>query len=113
VHAALLWALHTGLSVRWGRHNGVETLVCLSCLAATLLRFHSRHDLFTALAGAATGMIWELPCTASGAWRFPDPQILGLVPAWLPAAYAVFFVNLGRVGAGLAASPRAAGSAPC
>src|SRR4030095_1418441 len=95
--ATVIWALHLGLSLRFGADNGAQTIVCAACLALTVARFHSHHDLTTALLGGLLGMIWELPCTRWGAWRFPHPQIFGLIPLWLPLAYAVFFVNLGRI----------------
>ena len=101
LHASLIWAAHAGLSCRFGRNNDLEMLVCLLCLVLTLARFHSTHDLITALLGGLLGMAWELPCTISGVWRFPDPQFLGLIPLWLPLAYAIFFVNLCRITAAI------------
>lgn len=95
--ATLLLIAFVGLALRFGQDAGAQWIVTLFLLAATLWRFHSRHDLVTALAGASVAMVWELPATASGAWRFPAPDVLGLIPSWLPAAYAVFFVAMGRL----------------
>jgi len=95
--ASLIWALHLLLSCWFGLTNESEMIVCVACLTVTLARFHSAHDLTTAVAGGLLGMVWELPCTQFGVWRFPHPQILGLVPLWLPLAYSVFFVNLCRI----------------
>jgi hypothetical protein len=100
--ATIIWALHLGLSCRFGADNGPQAIVCAACLALTVARFHSPHDLTTALLGGLLGMVWELPCTRWGAWRFPHSQLFGLIPFWLPLAYAVFFVNLGRITVALA-----------
>lgn len=104
VPAALLW-----LGVVAGSCLlGGDLLLCAAFLVATLARFHAREDLIAAAAGAAIGLVWELPATLSGAWRFPSPQLFGLLPAWLPLAYAVFFTTSARLTAALAAlSPRA------
>jgi hypothetical protein len=99
--ATICWALHLGLSCWFGTDNGAQAIVCAACLTLTLARFHSPHDLATALFGGFLGMVWELPCTWWGAWRFPHPQLFGLIPLWLPLAYALFFVNLGRITAAL------------
>jgi hypothetical protein len=69
---------------------------------ATLLRFHSPHDLGFGVVGAFLALVWELPCTATGVWRFAEPELAGLIPFWLPLAYAVFFINMGRASAALA-----------
>lgn len=95
--AAVVWATHVGLSFRYGTTNEAELVVSLACLGVTLSRFHTRHDLATAILGALLGLVWEVPCTWTGAWHFPAPQLFGLLPAWLPFAYATFFVNLGRL----------------
>jgi hypothetical protein len=90
------------LSMQFGRDASAQLLVCTVCLALTLWRFHSRHDLITAFAGAVIALAWEVPATIAGAWQFPHPQVLGLLPVWLPAAYAVFFVTMGRLTGALA-----------
>ena len=95
--ALLLWGAHTGLSFVFGTENTPEGLVCIALLALTAWRFHAPHDLAHLAFGGALGLVWELPATAAGAWWFPHPTILGLVPWWLPLAYAIFFCNLGRV----------------
>lgn len=99
--AAGLLLMFVVLSMQFGRDAGMQSLVCAVCLALTLWRFHSRHDLVTALAGAVIALAWEVPATIAGAWQFPKPQVFGLLPAWLPAAYAVFFVTVGRLTAAL------------
>jgi hypothetical protein len=101
--AALVWAAHVALSYRYGTDNDAELVVSAVCLAAALARFHAPHDLVAAASGALLAMLWELPCVRLGAWRFPRPELFGMVPAWLPLAYGVFFVTLGRITAGLAA----------
>jgi hypothetical protein len=88
--------MHTALSC-WFTRNHEELIVSAVCLGLTLARFHSRHDLITATGGGMLGMVWELPCTHFGVWRFPHPQLLGLIPLWLPLAYAVFFITLSRI----------------
>ncbi|MEW5847661.1 MAG: hypothetical protein AB2A00_02565 [Myxococcota bacterium] len=95
--ALLLWGTHLGLSCLFGTRNAPEAVVCVVLLGLTLWRFHTVHDLWTAAFGAVLGLVWEIPATVSGAWHFPAPQLMGLIPAWLPLAYAVFFVNLGRI----------------
>lgn len=100
--AAGLLLLFVVLSMQFGRDASMQSLVCAVCLALTLWRFHSRHDLITAFAGALIALAWEVPATIAGAWSFPTPQVFGLLPAWLPAAYAVFFVTMGRLTAVLA-----------
>jgi hypothetical protein len=95
--ALALWALHTGLSYLVGTDNPQETLVCAVILAVCLWRFRTPHDRAYLAFGAALGLVWELPATVAGAWTFPSPQLLGLIPAWLPLAYAIFFCCLGRV----------------
>ena len=100
--AAGLLLLFVVLSMQFGRDASMQSLVCAVCLTLTLWRFHSRHDLITAFAGALIALAWEVPATIAGAWSFPTPQVFGLLPAWLPAAYAVFFVTMGRLTAVLA-----------
>lgn len=99
--AIALWATHLGLSMVYGTRNAYELVVCAVILGLTLWRFHEPHDVATALFGGFLGLVWEIPATVSGAWRFPDPQIFGLIPFWLPMAYAIFFVNLSRLNAWL------------
>ena len=98
VTAALLWFGVVAASCLFGGNF----FLCSAFLIATLACFHQRHDLVAAGAGAALGLLWELPATLSGAWRFPSAQLFGLIPAWLPLAYAVFFTTSARVTAGLA-----------
>ena len=80
----------------------VQWLFCATCLAIILGRFHSRHDLFCSLMGVAMSLGWELPCTMAGTWFFPQSQLFGRLPMWLPFAYAGFFVLLGRMASGIA-----------
>ncbi|MBI5495367.1 MAG: hypothetical protein HY904_10115 [Deltaproteobacteria bacterium] len=101
--ALLLWAAHVGASFLWGTRNAPEAAACVVILGLVLWQFHSAHDVASALFGAVLALVWELPATATGAWHFPAPQVLGLVPAWLPLAYAIFFVTLGRITAWLCA----------
>jgi uncharacterized membrane protein YoaT (DUF817 family) len=91
------------LSLTFGQQPSKQTAVCVSLLTVTLWQFHSKHDLITAIAGALVALTWELPATIFGAWSFPTANIAGLIPAWLPAAYAIFFVTLGRLTTVLAA----------
>lgn len=100
--AAVLLAGLVALSMRFGGDHSAQSIVCAVLLALTLWQFHSRHDGVTAIAGAIIALVWEIPATMAGAWRFPDPQIAGLIPLWLPAAYAVFFVTMGRLSAAFA-----------
>jgi hypothetical protein len=92
-----LWLLHIGLSMLYGTDNARELIACLLTLILTLIRFHSPHDLGFAGIGALLALVWEVPCTRFGAWRFAAPQLGGVLPYWLPLAYAVFFINLGRM----------------
>lgn len=94
--AALLTALVIASS-RYGADPVAQSMVCAIALAVSLWQFHSRRDLMTASAGMLIALVWELPATLSGAWWFPAPQVFGLLPAWLPAAYAVFFVTMRRL----------------
>jgi hypothetical protein len=91
--AALLLAFVL-LSLRFGQDPVRESAVCVIFLGATLWQFHSRHDAITATAGMIVALVWEVPATISGAWRFPTPQVFGLLPGWLPLAYAIFFVTM-------------------
>jgi len=100
--ALLLWGGHVGLAWVVGSQNTPLLLLSAAFLAVTLWRFHDAHDLGAAGFGALLGMVWEIPATLSGAWIYPEPQFLGLIPWWLPVAYGVFFVNLARVTAWLA-----------
>lgn len=90
------------LSVTLAHRPAAHTLMCTLILAITLSRFHSRHDVIAAAAGAFVALTWEIPATVYGAWQFPVADVFGLIPAWLPAAYAVFFVSMGRITAVLA-----------
>ena len=72
-------------------------------LALTLLVFPRRRDHLAALLGALLGFLWEVPGALSGAWRFESRHIAGLLPAWLPLGYAIFFICLRRAAAGLLA----------
>jgi hypothetical protein len=96
-YALTVWALHCAACCL-GSGTGAW-LMGTSVLAAAALaiRFHTAADLWFAACGGALGMLWEIPCTWSGAWRFPAPDLAGLIPAWLPVAYAVFFLSLNRV----------------
>jgi hypothetical protein len=97
-----LWAAHLLMSLRHGTNNQAELLASSACLVLTLWRFHSAHDLGFGVIGALLALVWELPCTATGVWRFAEPELAGLIPYWLPLAYAVFFITMGRAGAALA-----------
>ena len=96
------------LSMRFGTLQLPQSIACIAVLAVTLWRFHSRHDIVAALGGAAIAMVWEVPATLAGAWRFPEPNLLGFIPAWLPVAYAVFFVTMNRLINALAGHAEAA-----
>jgi uncharacterized membrane protein YoaT (DUF817 family) len=95
--ASALLAGFVVLSVTWAHAPLAQSLACAGMLILTLWQFHSRHDLLTAIGGATIALIWEMPATYSGAWSFPAPQLFGLIPMWLPAAYAIFFVTMGRL----------------
>lgn len=95
--ALCFFSLHVGLSMLYGTDNSREFIASLLTLLLTLARFHSPHDLGFALIGALLALVWEVPCTLLGAWHFAAPQLYGLLPYWLPLAYAVFFINLGRM----------------
>lgn len=95
--ALTIWAAHTALCCGTGASNTRLAAISLAALGALLLPSRSRADIVYACAGAGLGMVWEIPCTWSGAWRFPSPDFAGLIPVWLPIAYAVFFVSLNRV----------------
>jgi hypothetical protein len=99
--ASLLWGVHLALSYCFGTDNTAELLVSTGCLGVTLFRFHSPHDTIAAASGALLALVWELPSTWSRAWRFPHPELFGLIPLWLPLAYAVFFINMSRITAAL------------
>jgi hypothetical protein len=98
--ALVVWSAHTGASFFLGTRNIAELVVSVACLFALFTLARSSRDVATALVGALLGLVWEIPCTLSGAWSFPSPQVFGLVPAWLPFAYAVFFTCLGRITTG-------------
>lgn len=99
--ALCFWLLHLGLSMLYGTENQRELIASALTLLLTLASFHSPHDLGFAGIGALLALVWELPCTLLGAWRFAAPQLGGVLPYWLPLAYAVFFINLGRMIAAL------------
>lgn len=92
------------LSMQFHDRSGLQSLITALMLAMTLVWFESRHDRVTAAAGLVIGLVWELPATLAGAWTFPRPQLFGLIPVWLPMAYAIFFVTMGRATACLAAT---------
>ena len=96
-HAALTLAVFVTLSMRFGRDPLPQSIVCAAFVFVTFRLFHTRRDLAAAVGGAMLAMAWEIPATLAGAWRFPSPQLLGLIPFWLPAAYAVFFVTMDRI----------------
>jgi RNA polymerase sigma-70 factor, ECF subfamily len=96
--AALLLAVHVGLSLSQGGNNTGQLIVSFTALLLAVWLFHEPRDLAAGFLGMALGLLWELPCTYFGSWRFPHPQLLGLVPYWLPLAYAVFFLLLNRIG---------------
>lgn len=108
--ALTLLVVFVALSMRFSREHAMQSLLSALCLALTMWRFHSRHDLIGASAGAGLALIWEVPATLAGAWSFPTPTVFGLIPAWLPVAYAVFFVTMGRLTA--AATARAVVTPP-
>ena len=97
IASTTLLAALVALSMRFGTLLVPQSIACIAVLAVTLWRFHSRHDLVAAVAGAAIAMVWEVPATLAGAWRFPEPNLLGIIPAWLPVAYAVFFITMHRL----------------
>lgn len=97
--AAALLLMFVIASTRYGLDHSAQSTVCAGALVLTMIRFHARHDVIAAVAGALVALVWELPATLSGAWTFPQPVLFGLVPLWLPAAYAVFFVTMGRISA--------------
>lgn len=99
--ALCFWLLHLGLSMLYGTENQRELIASALTLLLTLASFHSPHDLGFAGIGALLALVRELPCTLFGAWRFAAPQLGGVLPYWLPLAYAVFFINLGRMIAAL------------
>ena len=101
--AALIFAIHVGLCVSFSGENLACSATSALCLLAFLCRFRTQHDRATLFIGGLIGLVWELPATLSGAWTFPNPQLFGLIPLWLPMAYAVFFGTLGRITAGLVA----------
>ncbi len=107
VMATVLFAGHVALSTWQAQNNAGQLLVSACCLSIGLILFHQRRDLAAGSIGMGLGLLWEIPCTYFGSWRFPHPQFLGLVPYWLPLAYAVFFITLVRVSnflAGMAAA---------
>lgn len=95
------WGAHLGLSLVFGLDNTPQFIMCVTLLGFALWRFHGPHDVAAALFGGCLGLVWELPVTTTGGWVFPNAQLLGLIPFWLPFAYAVFFLGLCRVNAGL------------
>jgi hypothetical protein len=97
IAAISLLLLLVSLSVRFHRDSLEQGVICLVLFAITLWRFHSRHDRITAVTGLGIGLVWEVPATLAGAWRFPVPHLFGLIPVWLPVAYAIFFVTIGRI----------------
>ena len=95
--AMLIFGAHVALCLQFAQQNSYLMVSTLICLGAFVWRFRSAHDRTTLLVGAAMGLLWELPCTYWGAWSFPNPQLFGLIPLWLPIAYAVFFGAIGRI----------------
>ena len=100
-HACVLWAALVSLTCLGAGHATVQWLFCVTCFAIILRRFHSRHDLLCSLVGVAMSLGWELSCTSAGTWFFPQSQLFGRLPLWLPFAYAGFFVTLGRMTSGM------------
>lgn len=95
--AVVPWVALVALSYRFGRENGPQLAVSAGVLLATLALFHAPRDLVAGGLGALLASTWELPCTAFGVWSFPAPQVAGLIPLWLPVAYAAFFILLMRL----------------
>jgi phytoene/squalene synthetase len=95
--ALSIWGLQLALCLTFAGDSIRSFGACALCLALFLWRFRSKHDQVTLLFGVGLGLLWELPCTGFGAWRFPQTELFGRVPLWLPLAYAVFFGTLGRV----------------
>ncbi len=100
-HACILGAVLVSLPCLGAGHATVQWLCCVTSFAIILKRFHSQHDLLCSLAGTVLALGWELPCTVAGTWFFPQPQLFGRLPLWLPFAYAGFFVMLGRMTIGI------------
>ena len=98
-----LFIAHIGLSAHQGGDNSTQSWVSGITLAACLMVFHRGRDFAAGLLGMGMGLVWEIPCTALGSWTFPNPQALGLIPYWLPFAYAVFFMTTLRIGDALIA----------
>ncbi len=92
-----VWVLVTvGCALAAGS-NGLLLAVCGMSLALFFACFRSLHDGITVGLGALLGLVWEIPCTLTGAWRFPEPELFGLIPFWLPLAYATYFGAVGRM----------------
>jgi hypothetical protein len=99
--ACILGAMLVSLPCLVAGQGTVQWLFCFTGFALILRQFHSRHDLLCSLVGTVLGLGWELPCTIAGTWFFPQPQLFGRLPLWLPFAYAGFFVTLGRMTIGI------------
>ena len=95
--ALALWALHCSLSCAARDSKSLLTVISIALVATLLRLFPSRTDFVYAGLGASLGLLWEIPCTMTGAWTFPATDVAHLIPAWLPFAYATFFVSLNRV----------------
>ena len=100
-HACMLGAALVILPCLVAGHATVQWLFCVMSFTLILRQFHSRHDLLCSLVGTVMALGWELPCTIAGTWFFPQPQLFGRLPLWLPFAYAGFFVTLGRMTIGI------------
>ena len=114
-HACMLGAALVSLPCLVAGHATVQWLFCVTSFAIILRQFHSQHDLLCSLVGTVMGLGWELPCTIAGTWFFPQSQLFGRLPLWLPFAYAGFFVTLGRMTIGITTyweHVRPAGRAP-
>jgi hypothetical protein len=114
-HACMLWVVLVSLPCLGAGRATVQWLFCVTSYALILRQFHSQHDLLCGLVGTVMALGWELPCTVAGAWVFPQAQLFGRLPLWLPFAYAGFFVTIGRMTIGMTMNwehVRAAGRTP-
>lgn len=103
-HAGMLGGMLVSLPCLAAGHATVQWLLCAAGFAIIQSRFHTSYDLSCSLIGTAMSFGWELPCTMAGTWFFPQPQLFGYLPLWLPFAYAGFFVLLGRMTIGITRS---------
>ena len=95
--SATVWVLVTVSCALAAGSNGLLLGACGLSLALFLACFRSLHDGITVGLGVLLGLVWEIPCTLTGAWRFPQPELFGLIPFWLPLAYATYFGAVGRM----------------